>query len=167
MPLFKTHSPSRASLTVPHSAPGSATSSRSASPSAPNTAMQDDTFRNVKLVEELLKAWNEHRQALAGCAKTGKRLAKAMCELGLGLDKTGVAGESRLAAMGMGSEVETDPESSADAETDGICFRRVRRRDCQMGEKGRQGVRGVQQRGRGVLFPPSRGFSPFHLCPAS
>jgi GTP cyclohydrolase I len=62
--------------------------------------MQDDTFRNVKLIEELLKAWNEHRQALSGCAKTGKRLAKAMDELGHGLDKTGVAGE-RFKVVGL------------------------------------------------------------------
>jgi hypothetical protein len=52
--------------------------------------MQDKTFRNVKLVEELLRAWNEHRQALSACAKSGKRLAKAMDELGQGGDKTSI-----------------------------------------------------------------------------
>jgi hypothetical protein len=52
--------------------------------------MQDDTFRNVKLVEELLRAWHDHRQALSACAKTGRRLAKAMDELGQGLDKTSI-----------------------------------------------------------------------------
>jgi hypothetical protein len=55
-------------------------------------AMQEETFRNVKLIEELLKAWNEHRQALTACAKTGKKLAKALEELGHGVEKTSITG---------------------------------------------------------------------------
>lgn len=95
MPLFKSSaSPSRSSLTL---APPSVGSSRSPSPTATprstgSTAMQDDTFRNVKLVEELLRAWNDHRQALSACGKTGKKLAKAMEELSQGVDKTSVTG---------------------------------------------------------------------------
>lgn len=103
MPLFsKSLSPSRSTLSIPQVSGGTASavhslaSSRSPSPSAPANQrenpkrMQDDTFRNVKLVEELLRAWNDHRQALSACAKTGKRLAKAMDELSQGLDKTSI-----------------------------------------------------------------------------
>ena len=56
--------------------------------------MQEETFRNVKLVEELLRAWNEHRQVLSACAKTGKKLAKAMEDLGHGVEKTSITGMS-------------------------------------------------------------------------
>lgn len=55
-------------------------------------SIQEETFRNVKLIEELLRAWNEHRHALSVCAKTGKKLAKAMEELGHGVDKTSITG---------------------------------------------------------------------------
>lgn len=58
--------------------------------------MQEETFRNVKLIEELLRTWNEHRQALSQCAKTGKKLAKAMEELGHGLEKGSITGSLSL-----------------------------------------------------------------------
>jgi hypothetical protein len=58
--------------------------------------MQEETLRNVKLIEELLRAWNDHRQALAACAKTQKRLARAMDELGQGVDKTSLICGSNL-----------------------------------------------------------------------
>jgi hypothetical protein len=98
MPLFGHSSPSKASLAIPKS--NSATSvntSRSPSPNEPGLgkgtqAIQEETFRNVKLIEELLRAWNEHRQALSSCAKTGKKLAKAMEELGHGVEKTSITG---------------------------------------------------------------------------
>lgn len=54
--------------------------------------MQEETFKNVKLIEELLRTWNEHRQALSLCAKTGKKLAKAMDDLGHGVEKTPITG---------------------------------------------------------------------------
>jgi hypothetical protein len=98
MPLFGHSSPSKSSLAIPKSS--SATSintSRSPSPNESGLgrgtqAIQEETFRNVKLIEELLRAWNEHRQALSACAKTGKKLAKAMEELGHGVDKTSITG---------------------------------------------------------------------------
>jgi hypothetical protein len=98
MPLFGHSSPSKASLAIPKSS-GSTSVNTSRSPS-PNEsglgkgtqAIQEETFRNVKLIEELLRAWNEHRQALSSCAKTGKKLAKAMEELGHGVEKTSITG---------------------------------------------------------------------------
>jgi hypothetical protein len=98
MSLFGHSSPSKASLAIPKS--NSATSintSRSPSPNEPGLgkgtqAIQEETFRNVKLIEELLRAWNEHRQALSSCAKTGKKLAKAVEELGHGVEKTSITG---------------------------------------------------------------------------
>ena len=103
MPFFGAHSPSKASLAIPKSnSATSITSSRSQSPddrSGIGTGLgkgthsiQEETFRNVKLIEELLRAWNEHRHALSVCAKTGKKLAKAMEELGHGVDKTSITG---------------------------------------------------------------------------
>ena len=103
MPFFGTHSPSKASLAIPNSnSATSITSSRSQSPDDRSgigiglgkgaQSIQEETFRNVKLIEELLRAWNEHRHALSVCAKTGKKLAKAMEELGHGVDKTSITG---------------------------------------------------------------------------
>jgi hypothetical protein len=98
MPLFGHSSPSKASLAIPKSSSAtSVNTSRSPSPNESGLgkgtqAIHEETFRNVKLIEELLRAWNEHRQALSACAKTGKKLAKAMEELGHGVDKTSITG---------------------------------------------------------------------------
>lgn len=100
MPLFGHSSPSKASLAIPKSSSAtSVNTSRSPSPSESGLgkgtqSIQEETFRNVKLIEELLRAWNEHRQALSACAKTGKKLAKAMEELAHGVDKTSITGSS-------------------------------------------------------------------------
>ena len=105
MPLFSSSSPSKASLAIPKSnSATSVTSSRSPSPDdrpgvglgKGTQAMQEETYRNVKLIEELLRAWNEHRQILSACAKTGKKLAKAMEDLGHGVEKTSITGMSFL-----------------------------------------------------------------------
>jgi hypothetical protein len=56
--------------------------------------IQEEAFRNVKLIEELVRAWNEHRQALSACSKSGKKLAKAMEDLGHGVEKTSMTGRS-------------------------------------------------------------------------
>jgi hypothetical protein len=64
------------------------------------------------LIEELLRAWNEYRHALTVCAKSGKKLANAMEELGHGVDKTSITGAlSRyfdIRDLTISSDVETD-----------------------------------------------------------
>lgn len=147
MPLFKSLSPSRSSLTIPippqnSNFATSPSSSRSQSPGEelqqlPRLGkMQDETLRNVKLVEELLRAWNEHRQALLACAKSGKRLARAMDELGQGTDKTSLICTS---ASYVGWN-DSSHDLSADTETECDSVRGLCRDNCQMGKEGRQGI---------------------------
>lgn len=68
----------------------------------------------MKLIEELLRAWNEHRHALSVCAKNGKKLAKAMEELGHGVDKTSITGKIvhsaffKIRDLTISSDVKTD-----------------------------------------------------------
>jgi hypothetical protein len=96
-------------------------------------AIQEETFRNVKLIEELLRAWNEHRQALSGCAKTGKKLAKAMEELGHRVEKTSITGS-------LSPIMKRELISSSDTETCRCCYRGMCRDHGKMGKKGGEGV---------------------------
>ncbi|WWC60832.1 uncharacterized protein I303_103408 [Kwoniella dejecticola CBS 10117] len=124
---LKTLSPSRTSLSIPPISPGRSTSipspssSTGKSPSAsgeyfprvsPSSASasastrtrltkrisKDEAFKNVKLLEDVLAAWNEYRICISNLGKSSRKLAGSLKDLaagsGPGSDKVDVASQT-------------------------------------------------------------------------